>query len=363
MKLQKKITLLGTLLIAIALVSLFFFGAWLLVSYAKQPDHQLSLTQFILIYLIGSLFVVILLLFANHWIIKQITLRVLVPVEQLAESARCIQHGDYSSPIPIPDQPDLIPIFTAFSDMQRQLSAEQQKKAEEEKARAAFIAGISHDLRTPLTAVKGYLKGLQDGVANTPEKQRRYLSIAYRRSCEMESLLHRLLFYSRLSNRNLSLNIQTVDLEDLIQTFFAERAEDLNPDSVQLTFETDGSTFLAALDSEQFTRILNNLLDNAIKYAPGHPLCLHIRLSSLADGLHLLFSDNGPGVSPEALPHLFEEFWRGDPSRSTRHAEGNGLGLFIVRYLTEAMNGTVTARNDHGLTLELVFPPSSNLIL
>lgn len=363
MKLQKRVIVLGTLLIAIALVSLFFFGAWLLVSYAKQPEHQLSLTQFILIYLTGSLFVVVLLLFVNHWILKRITLRVLTPVEQLVESARCIQNGDYSFPISMPDQPDLIPIFTAFSDMQRQLLAEQQKKAEEERARASLIAGISHDLRTPLTAVKGYLKGLQDGVANTPEKQSRYLSIAYRRTCEMESLLHRLLFYSRLGSRNLSLNIQTVDLEDLVQTFFAERSDDWDPEQIQATVETDGGTFLSKLDSEQFTRILNNLTDNAIKYAPGHPLLLHIHLSCLSDGLHLIFSDSGPGVPSEALPHLFEEFWRADPSRSTRHAEGNGLGLFIVRYLTEAMHGTITARNDHGLTLELIFPPSPNRIL
>ena len=171
MKLQKRVTLLGTLLIATALVSLFFFGAWLLVSYAKVPEHQLSLTKFILVYLIGSLFVVVLLLLVNHWILKQITLRVLAPVEQLVESARHIQNGDYSFPISMPVQQDLIPIFTAFSDMQQQLSAEQQKKAAEERARAALIAGISHDLRTPLTAIKGYLKGLQDGVANTPEKQ------------------------------------------------------------------------------------------------------------------------------------------------------------------------------------------------
>lgn len=363
MKLQKRVTLLGTLLIATALVSLFFFGAWLLVSYAKVSEHQLSLTKFILVYLIGSLFVVVLLLLVNHWILKQITLRVLAPVEQLVESARHIQNGDYSFPISMPVQQDLIPIFTAFSDMQQQLSAEQQKKAAEERARAALIAGISHDLRTPLTAIKGYLKGLQDGVANTPEKQSRYLSIAYRRTCEMESLLHRLLFYSRLGSRNLSLNIQTVDLEDLVQIFFADRIADWDPESVQVSVETDGGTFLSDLDSEQITRILNNLTDNALKYAPGHPLLLQLRLFCLSDGLHLVFSDNGPGVPTDALPHIFEEFWRADPSRSTRHADGNGLGLFIVRYLTEAMHGSITARNDNGLTLELVFPPSSSLIL
>lgn len=129
--------------------------------------------------------------------------QIMRPVNALTAGAKRVEQGDLSTPVAYQGRDEFTSVCAAFDQMQRHLLEEREKNAAYERARTDLVAGISHDLRTPLTSVKGYIKGMRDGVANTPEKQERYLDIAYRKSCDMERLLQRLLYFSRLETGNL----------------------------------------------------------------------------------------------------------------------------------------------------------------
>ena len=245
-------------------------------------------------------------------------------------------------------------VCNTFNDMQYHLLSEREKNRKYEKARTDMIAGISHDLRTPLTAVRGTLKGLLDGVATVPEQQNRFLETAYRRSGEMEVLLNRLFYLSKLETGNMPLVIQDVEIAAFIHNYVENKQELLKGEPVTIIADTAGITVHLSVDPEELCRVLDNLLENSRKY--GHVDCLQIIIafSRTTRGICICFSDNGIGVPEEKLPYLFEEFYRVDESRNKE--EGNGLGLYIVKYLIEAMNGSVRAENKGGLSIYMELP-------
>jgi hypothetical protein len=160
--------------------------------------------------------------------------------------------------------------------MQKQLLIERQKTAAYEKARTDLIAGISHDLRTPLTSVKGYIKGLQDGVAITPEKQERYLSIAYRKACDIDLLLQKLFYFSDLETGKLPLSLRSQDLGDFAHQFAVNMQSELEQKNIKIIVDATSGPHPVGIDTEQMNRVLINLTENAIKYANVDSLVLRI---------------------------------------------------------------------------------------
>lgn len=337
--------------------------------YAALHDASPSRTNytmtesFLISYLCLGLLTILIIVLSNYRLSSRLIHRLLMPMDALTDAANRISAGDLSSPVVCEESSELESVIDAFNDMQQHLRLEREKNAAYEKARTDLVAGISHDLRTPLTAVKGYIKGLQDGIANTPDKQARYLEIAYRRACDMEALLHRLFLFSKMETGNLILEKTDVDLEDVLLQFTEDMNRELNPEQACLIFDSGEGVHPARIDLEQMTRVLSNLTENALKYVRRKPILMRLSLRREADGEHILFSDNGQGVSEETLPLLFEEFWRGDEARSSKGGEGSGLGLYIVRYIVEAHGGSVRAFNQDGLTIEMIFPDTQTQVL
>lgn len=289
---------------------------------------------------------------STHFQIKY----VLRPVNALTLAARRVEQGDFSQPVGYTGQDEFTAVCAAFEQMQRHLLLEQEKNAAYEKARTDLVAGISHDLRTPLTSVKGYIKGLRDGVANTPEKQAQYLDVAYRKACDMDVLLQRLFYFSKLETGNLPLFPVRADLGDFVRGFVRDTAGELEQQGGRILLRGGPAPHPVRIDTEQMYRVLTNLTENALRYAGVQPLTLTLTLWRERDMERLRFADNGQGVSQEDLSHLFEQFWRGDQSRGSQGGEGSGLGLYIVRYIIQAHGGTITARNDGGLVFEIGLP-------
>ena len=296
--------------------------------------------------------IVLLSMLSTHFQLKHI----LRPVNALTDAARRIEAGDYSQGVGYDGKDEFTSVCAAFEHMQRHLLLEREKNAAYEKARTDLVAGISHDLRTPLTSVKGYLKGLRDGVANTPEKQRQYLDIAYRKACDMDVLLQRLFYFSKLETGNLPLSPVAADLWRFVEGFVRDSAGELEQRGGAIRLKGVPTPHPVRIDTEQMYRVLTNLTENALRYAGSEALVLTLTLWRERDREHLRFADNGRGVPDEDLPHLFEQFWRGDQSRGGQSGEGSGLGLYIVKYIVEAHGGTITARNDGGLVFELALP-------
>ena len=302
----------------------------------------------------GAAIVVILLL--NTLFTRYQLKKLLQPVDALARAAGRIEAGNFTQAIDYQGRDEFAPVCDAFNRMQEHLLAEQEKSAAYERARTDLVAGISHDLRTPLTSVKGYIKGLRDGVAQTPERQRQYLEVAYRKACDMDVLLQRLFYFSRMETGNLPLFREEADLGEFVARFATETRPELEQAGGEITLELSPGPHPASFDPEQMCRVLSNLKDNALHYSGADRPVISLTVERQGERTYIRFADNGQGVPEADLPRLFDQFWRADQARSSRNGEGSGLGLYIARYIVEAHGGTITARNENGLVFEISLP-------
>jgi len=314
------------------------------------------LAGFLPAYLIISFAAITVILLLSLFFTRKMAWRVLRPLKALSNGAKRIEGGDLSEPIIHKGKDEFAEVAAAFNHMQESLLEERKKTAAYEKARTDLIAGISHDLRTPLTSVKGYIKGLRDGVANTPEKQEQYLSIAYQKACDMDMLLQRLFYFSNLETGNLPMVFESHDLRNFIMRFADDMRDEFESKNITLSTDITSVPHPVKIDVGQMRRVLLNLTENAVKYAETKPLSITVSIWRERGMEHLQFSDNGQGVPESQLPHVFERFWRGDEARSTKNNEGSGLGLYVVKYIIEAHGGFVAAKNDHGLSIEMRLP-------
>lgn len=320
----------------------------MIVQFTMQRESLL------LLFFADALICVTVLMFISRLFMGRLSARIMEPLEALTEGAERIRQGELTQEILYVGDAEFENVCGAFNDMQRHILREQEKNRKYEKARTDMIAGISHDLRTPLTAVRGTVKGMLDGVAATPEQQRRFLETAYRRTGDMDMLLRQLFYLSRLETGNMPLSLQMTEISALIGEYVEDRRTLFAADAVEITAQTGEIRVELFIDPGQLWRIFDNLLENSRKYAEVRPLKIAIALTRVNRGVCICFSDNGRGVPKEKLPHVFEEFYRGDESRGRK--EGNGLGLYIVKYLTEAMGGSVRAENREGFSVYIELP-------
>ena len=155
------------------------------------------------------------------------------------------------------------------------------------------------------------------------------------------------------------LQLQQTDLAAWISTYLKGKRELLSEEEIAFSEELEAGPEPVWIDQEQFSRILDNLVENSRKYAGTSPLQIHVGLQETQKGVCIRFSDNGQGVPEEKLPFLFDEFYRGDESRNQK--EGNGLGLYIVKTLIEAMGGRVSAENRDGFCVIMELPKEKQL--
>lgn len=319
-------------------------------------DWTVHRNEFILFFGADGILCIIVLVLISQLFTKNLTDHIMEPLDALAEGAKRIKENDLTQDIAYTGELEFEKICAVFNDMQESILAEQEKNRKYEKARTDMIAGISHDLRTPLTAMRGTVKGLMDGVASTPEQQKKFLQAAYRRTGDMDMLLNQLLYLSRMETGNMPISMQTIEIGAFLKSYVRGKQEVIETGKEEITADTKEITAGVLIDPEQFQRVLDNLVENSRKYSETIPLRMKIKLEKTPKGVSICFQDNGVGVPEEKLPYIFEEFYRGDESRNKK--EGNGLGLYIVKYLMEAMGGSVRAENADGLAVYLELPIS-----
>lgn len=310
--------------------------------------------EFIILFMADGILCILALVGVSQAFTRNLSRHILEPLDALNDGAERVQNNNLTEDILYVGDVEFEKVCTTFNKMQGHILAEQEKNHRYEKARTDMIAGISHDLRTPLTAIKGTIKALMDGIASTPEKQQKFLNAAYRRTGEMDTLLNQLFYLSKLETGNMPLSVQKINLTDFLAKYVYGKQEVLNPAQAEVRATLEECNLYTDLDPEQMQRILDNLIENSIKYSEQEPVEVEISLREQEDRLLLTVSDNGVGVPEEKLPHIFEEFYRADESRNKK--EGNGLGLYIVKYLVEAMKGNVRAENRNGLVISMDFP-------
>lgn len=329
-------------------------------------DFTIYRNEFIILFLIDGILCIAAFIIVNRLFTKNLTSHIMEPLDELAAGAERIKNNQLTQDIEYRGDAEFERVCAMFNDMQRSIVSERKKNRKYEKARTDMIAGLSHDLRTPLTAVRGTIKGLLDNVAETPEQRERFLQAAYRRTGEMETLLGRMIYLSKLESGNLSLNMESVKISDFIENYAVKKNElfDLSADQsgdlysrrVGIYAHTEDCGGNVRVDRQQLERIFDNLVENSIKYSKKEPLKITISAAGTADGQYfrVCVRDNGEGVPEEKLPYIFDEFYRCDESRNKE--EGSGLGLYIVKCLAEAMGGAVGAGNNGGFAVCIDLP-------
>ena len=370
---KRRIFISNALMVVVTLFILLMINSFVIKVYSESVEHELEdsigdvmdedgleellegytirRNEFILLFLADGIICIAVLVIVSQIFTRKLVNHIMEPLDALADGAERIRKNDLTQDIEYSGDAEFENVCHTFNEMRGAILAGQEKNRKYEKARTDMIAGISHDLRTPLTAIRGTIKGLLDGVASTPERQKKFLETAYRRTGDMDLLLNQLFYLSKLETGNMPFDFKTIEISGFISNYVKGKQEILENGQAEITADIEGITGYVSVDPEQLQRIFDNLLENSRKYGSVTPLKIKISLEKSKRGFCICFSDNGVGVPEEKIPYIFDEFYRGDESRNKK--EGNGLGLYIVRYLTEAMGGSVRAENAGGLAVYL----------
>ncbi|MGX9135809.1 ATP-binding protein [Rummeliibacillus sp. JY-2-4R] len=305
-------------------------------------------------YIVIGLVAILLIILFSQMFTKRLVKKVTIPITQLIAWEKRIEKGNLREPIEYQGIEEFEILCKTFNQMQKHLLEEKERNKKYEKNRTDMVSGISHDLRTPLTSVKGYIKGLLDGIATTPQKQEQYLTIAYKKAGDMDVLLQRLFDFSKLETGNMPVVKKSVAFDLFLKQFIEEMNDDLTTQHVTFSVIITDEKHFVSIDSVLFKRVLINVIENSLKYANHKHLEISFTLKKLNRLEVLEIKDNGKGVEEEKLTHLFEQFYRGDESRNK--IEGNGLGLYTSKYIVEEHGGTISAENQDGLKIIITLP-------
>jgi two-component system phosphate regulon sensor histidine kinase PhoR len=229
-----------------------------------------------------------------------------------------------------------------------------------ESLRRDFVANASHELRTPIAAVRSATETLRNGALSDGVAAARFLDIIERNSVRLQNLVEDMLELSKLESNEFKLKRERVELErvvPLVLALFRERAE---KKGVRLAAELRPPVPEIEGDARALEHVLSNLVDNAVKYCPSGASIL-VRATELDGRVRLVVTDSGPGIAPEHLSRVFERFYRVDAGRS-RDLGGTGLGLSIVKHMVEAMRGKVSveSRVGNGSTFTVSLPRAAS---
>ena len=280
----------------------------------------------------------------------------MTPINTLVDGVNEISNGNLTHRIQYKNGDEFDAVCSDFNEMASRLSEMVEQRQADENSRKELIAGISHDLRTPLTSVKAYLVGLRKGVATTPEMQEKYLNIIQAKTDDIEYIIKQLFMFSKIDIGEFPLNLETVDIGNELTVMvdgFTDEYKEMGLD-VLLVENTNENVLI---DTVQFKNIVQNILGNSVKYCNRNDACSKIFCKSIDGSVSITIKDNGPGVSDEMLVKMFDVFYRGDESRSNPD-KGSGLGLAISAKIIERLNGSIRAENaiDGGLAIMITLP-------
>jgi len=285
------------------------------------------------------------------WFSYRMRNNIIRPLEHLQKGVEEVAGGNYGYTIDEEVPSSIGGLFDSFNKMSHQLKDGQIIKAKYERNRNELIAGISHDLKTPITSILGYVEGINEGVANTEEKMQTYMDIIYNNAKYTNQLIDDLFLFSKLDINQINYQFSSVGVKDYFEDIFVEKKIDLEEQGHKVSYQTVvEDDMLMAIDPKMIYRVVANIIGNAVKYNDKEQLDLKLKLTQLEgndEGIHISITDNGAGIEEEQLGHIFDVFYRVDASRN-KDIGGSGLGLSISRQLVEAHGGKIWAESEIG---------------
>ena len=279
------------------------------------------------------------------------------PLDRLSTAAKNIKEGNLDFTMRGMDTDDEIgQLFNNFEEMRQRLSDQAAERVRFDKENKELISNISHDLKTPITAVKGYCEGILDGVADTPEKMDRYIHTIYNKANEMDLLINELTFYSKIDTNRIPYTFDIINAAAYFNDCAEELEIELENKKFKLEYENRVSPEVRIIaDAEQLRRVINNIVGNSIKYMDKEYGLIRLSLTDVGDYIQIDMGDNGKGIEAKDLPYVFDRFYRADSSRSSSKG-GSGIGLSIVKKIVEDHGGKIwaTSKEGSGTTMSFV---------
>lgn len=280
---------------------------------------------------------------------------VISPLDKLRTATQKIKEGNLDFSIASEGVNEISDLCQDFEAMRQRLKENAEEKLEFDKDNKELISNISHDLKTPITAIKGYVEGILDGVASSPEKLDKYIRTIYNKSNDMDRLIDELTFYSKIDTNKIPYTFSKINVAQYFRDCVEEVGLDMEARGIELGYfnYVDEDVVIIA-DAEQMKRVMNNIISNSVKYLDKKKGIINIRIKDVGDFIQVEIEDNGKGIAAKDLPNIFDRFYRTDSSRNSAQG-GSGIGLSIVRKIVEDHGGRIWATSKEGIGTEIHF--------
>ncbi len=281
---------------------------------------------------------------------------IIKPMISLKNAMMRIEQGDLETPATTAEKGEVGELFEGFEKMRVRLKNSEEEKIRTEEANKELIRNISHDLKTPITSIKGYVEGIMDGVADTPEKMEKYIKTIYNKAGDMDYLIDELTMFSKIDANQIPYQFHRMNVGDYFSDCAEEVGLDLETKGIGFQYECDCNPGVEIYaDPEQLKRVINNIISNSVKYKKDGDSRITLKVS-LQDEKYVLveIEDNGKGISGKELEKVFQRFYRTDASRNSKQG-GSGIGLSIARKVVEDHEGSIWATGEEGVGLTIHF--------
>ncbi len=293
--------------------------------------------------------IVIILMFTGIMLSLWLYKGLISPINELNVAMKHIKNGDFEYRLESGEQGgEISDLYRNYEDMRLRLKENAEEKIQRERQNRELISNISHDLKTPITAIKGYSEGIIDGIADTPEKIDRYVKTIYNKANDMDKLINELTVYSGIDNNRIPYHFHKI----LVGEYFRDCIEEIGLDLESRNFKLDyvnlvsPDTMIIA-DPEQLKRVINNIISNSVKYMDKSQGEINIRILDEVDSIRVEIEDNGKGIAQKDLQNIFDRFYRTDASRNSGTG-GSGIGLSIVKKIIQDHGGYIWATSKEG---------------
>lgn len=292
--------------------------------------------------------ILLILIFTSLMLTLWIRKGVFHPIDELNVAMKKIKEGNYDYMLQTDAKGEIGDLYRNYEDMRMRLKESVEESARNEKQNRELVSNISHDLKTPITAIKGYVEGIMDGVADTPEKREKYLRTIYNKANDMQKLINELTTYSNVENNRIPYNFHRINVADYFGDCVEEVGMDLENRNIELNYSNlvEPDTMVIA-DPEQLKKVINNIISNSVKYMNKSHGIIDIRILDEVDSIRVEIEDNGKGIAQKDLSKIFDRFYRTDASRNSAQG-GSGIGLSIVRKIIEDHGGYIWATSKEG---------------
>lgn len=277
------------------------------------------------------------------------------PLKSIEGKVNSIKNGEQSDPLRNTRNDEIGDVFLALNEMEKEINDSREFQKTFEEKRSQLLANISHDLKTPMTAIRGYVDGINDGVANTPEKLNKYMSVISSYVKDMDGLIDNLTLLSNLEIDINSMNFENLLFKEYIEDCAYELDFEMKEHKINFEYSIDiCDSTVVSIDRDKIKRVVTNIITNAIKFTKEVNAKIMFEVEEDEEYITISFKDNGIGIESEKIDSIFERFYRVDESRSSETG-GSGLGLSIAKEIIEKHDGIIEAKSEFGVYTKIYF--------